>query len=357
MSEQGERAGSHCFTGRVGQAVPPERFPPENLIINPAQWNSEGNWAFCVFPENDEVYAARFGFQRGSFDFTDFGGKPVENYLQLHVELLTKDGAVLWLPYGRFRAEQAITNAEIMDVRMAIDGRELFSLCGWPQQSWRFRSDDGEIGVDLKFDLFGAALLPDCLLPHNVFAMWAAAGRCAGRVWYGQRSWTVKGTVFHDHPRVKVQNNAVARRQWYIYTPLVFQDGSVLFSYYTEDEKKRRIDSYCFGLLFEPDGRAHWLPDAELLDLKFDADDLPVRWRLRWPKGLILEEAEVSVRPTTILKSWGAPGAPQTRRDFVYIPLVLEGRGRRRSVEGKVVFLTAHGLAEYWRPPKTEKEN
>jgi hypothetical protein len=58
-------------------------------------------------------------------------------------------------------------------------------------------------------------------------------------------------------------------------------------------------------------------------------------------------EADVSVRPDPILRSWGSPSAPQTRRAFGFPPLVLDAVVRihqgdsMREVQG-------WGLAEYF---------
>jgi hypothetical protein len=54
---------SLAFSGVVGRTYDAESFPKKDYIIDSTRYDSEGNWAFCRF-ENDEVYAARMGFEK-----------------------------------------------------------------------------------------------------------------------------------------------------------------------------------------------------------------------------------------------------------------------------------------------------
>jgi hypothetical protein len=263
---------------------------------------------------------------------------------------MTQEGAVLWLATGRYRAEQVISDPEKMDIRLSVGDRNVFSILGWPRMRWHFQSDDKEIEVDMVFDVRRVAILPDSVWPHNVFAMWWADGAAEGTVRYRNKSKLVRGSVFYDHPRLTVERHPVTLRQWYIYTPMRFCDGSSLVSYYAEDIEGKPIADYCFGLFIDTKGDSTWLPNAGVNDLEYDDDGLPRSWKLVWPGASHIRELKVSVAETSILRSWGAPSAPQRRKDFNYIPLVLCGKCLLKK-SGEDIELPGVGLAEYWRIP------
>lgn len=353
MSTNERETESRNFSGQVGIIVPPRHFPVENYSIDESRYNSEGNWAFCRF-FNEQVYAARLGFQRGAFDLSDYGVEPVDSYLQLHLELMLDEGAVLWIATGQYRPEQVAIGKDPLDLRLTDGGREIFRIQGWPDMRWRFQSDDGNLEVDLEFDLLDVTILPDCLLQHNVFAMWLATGRVTGNVRYRDRNIPVEGVVFYDHPRITVTPNDVSPRKWYLYTPLFFQDGSILLSYYTVDDRDRRMLGYSFGIYIDINGGGLWLPQPRLSNLKFDRDGLPEMWQLAWQVGDFRLAAEVSVKPTDIQRIWGSPELPKSRSDFVYIPLVLDAVARVVR-DGEEQTLSGVGLSEYWHMPGIDR--
>jgi hypothetical protein len=351
-SARGER--SLNYVGTVGEVIVAGQFPKENYIVDDSRFDAEGDWAFCLFT-SDQVYAARVGFTRGVYNFSDFGYVPAvaDAYLLIHLQLMTREGAVLWLSTGHFTAEQVVTDSEKLDVRLVDGKQEIFSIQGWPRVHCCFRSDDGQAEADLVFELTYATLLPDNILPGNVFSMCEAIGRVSGAVLYQGRNLPVAGTVFYDHSRFKVQNNPVRPRQWHIYLPVVFEDESALISYYTVDNAGLPVEDYCFGLYIDAQGRSQWLPKAKLLDMKHDADTLPEAWILQLANEENRLDVEAAVNKTSILKAWGnwgASGAPQARRDFILTPLVVDGIGslQSRDVQQK---LRGRGLAEYWRMP------
>jgi hypothetical protein len=107
-------------------------------------------------------------------------------------------------------------------------------------------------------------------------------------------------------------------------------------------------DYYCFGLFIDPAGQGHWLPQTDLAEIAYDGDDLPCAWRWRWWNDDVHVEADVTVRQPQDVAIWGAPDVPQTRRDFVFIPLVTDGQAVVRR-DGGERRLRGYGLAEYWR--------
>ncbi|MEJ2707234.1 MAG: hypothetical protein P8074_06435 [Anaerolineales bacterium] len=353
MSSNEIEKRSRNFSGQVGTIIPPRQFPVENYSIDESRYNSEGNWAFCRF-FNEQVYAARLGFQRGAFDLRDYGVAPVDSYLQLHLELMMDEGAVSWIATGQYRPEQVALKKGSLDLRLTDGGKQIFHVQGWPDMRWHFQSDDGILEADLGFDLLDVIILPDCLLQHNLFAMWLATGRVKGNVRFHDRNIPVEGVVFYDHPRITVTPNDVSPRQWYLYTPLFFQDGSILFSYYTVDDQERRVLGYSFGMYITADGDGLWLPSTRLSNLKFDQDGLPEIWQLAWQVGEFRLAVEVSVKPTSIQRIWGSPELPKTRSDFVYIPLVLDAVARVFR-DGEQQTLSGVGLSEYWHMPGVDR--
>jgi hypothetical protein len=338
---------SLAFSGRVGETCPSGQLPPRDyLLVDWTRFDSEGNWAFCRF-DGVEVPAVRFGFQRGGFNIGAQERSVDRNFLQLHLEIVTRQGALLWLPSGEYPAAAVVSDSQRMDIHLEHDGREVFRIQGWPEMEWHFRSEEGDAEVDLHFVLDTATVLPDCILPQCVFAMWAATGRAEGSVRFEGRAERVRGVVFYDHPRIVSGPNPVPPRKVYLYTTMFFADGSRILGYHAVDERDQPISYYCFGLYIDPVGRGHFLPETRTTRLEIDADNLPERWVLDWRCAEVQLEARITVRDPGLKRAWGSPGAPKSRRQFIILPLALEGqaviseRGRRRTQAGL-------GLAEYF---------
>ncbi len=338
---------SKYFIGETGQCVPARDFPASNYLINDSLYDYEGNWAFCVF-DGDEVFAARFGFGRGMIDLSDYGStaRIDRDFLMLHVELMTSEGAVLWIGTGNFKARDVILRPGEFDHQLVADGTEIFSVRGWPQSGWRFQSDDGQVEVDVSLDILSAAILPDCVMPNNLFAMWVAVCRVDGTVRFRENVKHVSGTAFYDHPRIVVRQNEVPQFGWYLYTPTRFSDGSCLISYYTADAVGRRVDYYSFGLYIDANGQSQWLPETTLDSLEFDCDGKPQHWNACWHSEDLDITAHGKVLETEILKAWGSDSVPQTRKDNGNIPLVFETDATVRR-GGADAALHGRGIAEY----------
>jgi len=237
-----------------------------------------------------------------------------------------------------------ILNPRNMDIQLQVENKEIFSIRGWPDMEWNFRSDDGEAEVNLHVTLNNITLLPDCILPQCVSSMWEAEGDARGMVRYRNQTVSVDGKVFYDHPRIIQRPAPVVPRKMYVYTTLYFEDGSSMFGYHAEDEKGKPINYYCFGVYADISGRAHFLPDARLTRLDIGQDKIPKHWQLRWRNKELVIEADIGVRHPQLLRSWGSPAAPGARTDF---PLVLDGHATITG-NGKERTLTGRGLAEYY---------
>jgi len=337
---------SALFGGKVGETLPAGGVPPADYLIDESVCDSEGNWAFCRFL-SDEVYAARLGFQKGSFNILEHDQPADPSLLQLHLELMTRDGAVLWIPTGSFDARKVSSSRRELDVRFEEAGREIFSIRGWPTMRWRFQSSEGEVEADLEFTVASVSLLPDCVLPHCIFAMWETMGDARGTVRFRDRTTEVRGKVFYDHPRIRHQRNQVEPRRWYLYTTMFLEDGSGFFGYHAEDTGGHPLAYYCFGVYVDAAGRGTYLPEARLRDLRITEHNTPGSWRLDWRGPGAEIDARITVKPTELLASWGSPIAPKTAKDFIILPLVLDGAVTVRR-EGRVHAMKGCGLAEYF---------
>lgn len=337
---------SNVFSSPVGRGIRASELSPEDYLIQATRFPSEGNWAFCRF-SNPALPAARLGFQRGGFNGGWTPRRPSPQYLQLHLELITSEGALLWLPSGRYSANDVRTSTRTLDIVLAHGDTEIFSMRGWPKIQSRFRSDDWDLQADLEFDIRAVTVLPDCKLPKCLFGMWESMGEVRGVARYQGRTFDADGKVFFDHTRVLARPHTVPMRHRYVYTTLYLEDGCGIFGYYSEDQQGNPIPDYCFGVYLDEAGESAFAGHASLANLKLDADSIASAWRMSWRGGNVSIDGDISVQPSRILRSWGTPSAPQTRAEFSIIPLVLEANlevtteAGRRNVRG-------HGLAEYF---------
>jgi hypothetical protein len=337
---------SAVFGGPVGVTVPVARVAEHDYLLDTRRYPSEGYWAFCRF-DNEEIPAIRLGFEIGGFNPGPTDATPDPDYLQLHLEVVTGDGGLYWLPSGEYGAHEVVSDPEALDVWFETQGREVFRLQGWPDVACHFVSVDGDLEVDLRFDLTTVTVLPDAVLPQCVFGMWESMGHAHGHVRYRDRAVAFDGTVFLDHPRVIERRHDVTARQMYLYTTLRLEDGGGLFGYYARDVLGQPITDYCFGIYVDPSGEGRMLSEANLERLDVDEDGIANGWRVTWRGGGLTVEADVDVRPSPILRSWGGPNAPRSRRDFGFPPLVLDGAVRVHEGDG-VRDVRAWGLAEYF---------
>ena len=340
------RETSQLFDGAVGETQPASLVSKHDYLIDPARFSSEGNWAFCRF-DGDDVPALRLGFQRGGFNGGIRERDPSPAYLQLHLELMTREGAILWLPSGMYPADRVASDPHALDIRLDHDNRNIFSFRGWPAIECHFSSDDQDLQADLRFVLDAVTTLPDCLLPHCLFAMWESMGEVRGSVRYRGRSVAVQGKVFFDHTRVIPRRHTVIPRHMYVYSTLYFADGSGLFGYHSVDAYGCPIAGYCFHVYLDSAGRGEFLKDGALTRLLLDSDGIAKSWEISGSTQGGQLRVNVTARHTGIIRSWGAPGAPQTRREFSIIPLVLDGSAQIAGKNGTEA-LNAYGLAEYF---------
>jgi hypothetical protein len=338
---------SQCFSLPVGTTVPATSFPAEDFLFDARRFPSEGCWAFCRF-SSQEVPAVRVGFQKGGFNIGTSDRDPDPSLLQLHLEIMRGDGAVLWLPTGRFPAGRIEFDLSSRTIVLRNGGRDVLSVKGWPKMEWHFQSEDAEAEVRLETTIEAVTILPDCLLPFSVFAMWESMGSASGTVRWQDRTFEVEGSMFYDHPRVLRRSNAVTPRAQYLYTTMRFDDGSGMFGYHAVDVQDSPIDYYCFGVYIDAEGNGRFLPVARTDNIATDIDGLPSEWRLFWSDGTLGVEADIRVRDLEIIRSWGSPNPPLSRKDFSIIPLVLDGEARVTWDGRQPRFLRGRGLAEYF---------
>ncbi|OHD68932.1 MAG: hypothetical protein A2177_05165 [Spirochaetes bacterium RBG_13_68_11] len=351
MSEQGAIESlpgqpSKTFSGQIGRTCPAAEFPKQDLLLDTRRFDSEGYWAFCRF-DSEEVPALRMGFQLGGFNIGTRDRVPDRDLLQLHLEIMGRDGGRLWLPTGRYPASLVANEAGALDVRLEHGGCEIFRVHGWPQMDWHFRSEEGELEAELRVAIDTVTILPDCLLPRCVFSMWETMGSAQGNVRIGSHTTRVEGKVFFDHPRIVHAVREVTPRAMYLYTTLYFGDGSGLFGYHAEDDQGRPIPYYCFGVYVDPAGRGSFLSSARDPRLAIGPDRMPTAWSFEWRGSDVLVNADITVRDLPLVRAWGSPSAPRKRSEFTCYPLVLDGKTSIGS-SGRTSHLAGAGLAEYF---------
>jgi hypothetical protein len=338
---------SLAFERPVGTPVPADDLTSADCLPDPNRFSSEGYWAFCRF-QNEFIPAARFGFQRGGFNPGPRDETPNSSYLQLHLEVMTNEGAILWLPSGHYSADRLQVQSGQLDIRLADQGTRIFEVCGWPSVACRFASPDGYLAVDLSFHLATITILPDNILPHCVFAMWESMGKARGTIRYGERSMAVNGTVFFDHTRVVRQSNGVLPRKLSLYTTMYFEDGSGLFGYQALDIEDRPIEDYCFIVYLDAAGQGRLLQGSELIALHIDSDRIAQRWRISYRDDRLALDLQVTVQHHDIVKCWGPAHRLERRREFSIMPLVLDGAATIAEPGTPTRTLRGWGLAEYY---------
>jgi hypothetical protein len=343
------------FAGTIGRTVSPGRFPSANYRIDRSRWDYEGNWAFCLF-DNPACPAARFGFGLGNFDARDYGGaKPKEAFLWPQIEIMTRDGAVLWIPGTTYDPDSMRIAKRGFGTRVQAGQRDILRLTGWPNMHWQLASADGTAAVDMRLEVQNVTILPDCIMPRNRFAMWVCICRARGELRHGRKRFRVSGTAFFDHPRIAMVKNRVPTFGWYLYNPIRLSNGAHLISYFAKDAHGRCLPDYCFGLYLEPSGRTRWLRTETAHDLKLDADGRLKSWRTAWRGEDFVATATAVVRDTAVLKAWGHAGTPRTRKDYGNIPLVFDAQLEVRK-DGRKQALSGTGLAEYMPVQGVEHE-
>ena len=332
------------FQGSEGRTYTVAEFPKSNYMVDNKRYDSEGYWAFCVF-EGDEFLSARFGFQMGGFNITSTESEQDRKLLQLHLELVSDKGALLWVPTGEFSVDDLEIEPDQLSIRLNSKGRQIFTIQGWPNSRWHFVSLDGDLELDLQFTVSQVTLLPDCILPYSIFAMWETVADLSGTVRYRDRQAAVKGRVFHDHPRILSTRSQVEPRNSYLYTCLSFEDGSAWYSYHARDDRGEFIPYYCFGDYVSPDGAHDFSSETRLLDIEFDENHLPASWRIAWTGTRQSIVVDVSARPFSILRSWGR-AAPKDENDFWIYPFVLDSKAEVET-GGHKRMLRGRGIPEY----------
>ena len=96
------------FVGQIAGKYSPESFPKENYFFAGAEGISDGNWLFATF-DHPDILGLRVGYQCGSIDRSDYGGDYQKDFLQLHIEIVTKNELFSWIASGKHSSKQVKT--------------------------------------------------------------------------------------------------------------------------------------------------------------------------------------------------------------------------------------------------------
>ena len=133
MEQQANGFGgsSAHFDGLIGHTVAAAQFPARNYLTDLVNYNYEDNWGFARF-DGDDVLAARFGFGMGGFCWEDWGTDTpsADDYLFLQLEMMTSEGAVLWLCGDHFKAGDCHIGDAGHALTITDDGRSAISGAG-----------------------------------------------------------------------------------------------------------------------------------------------------------------------------------------------------------------------------------
>lgn len=338
---------SHCFTGEVGTFVQPSEFPEENYVITKGKYDYEGNWAFCVF-DHPYIVGARIGYGTGQFDARDYfpnANAPDPSYMQVHVEIMTADGAYQWVNSVDFKADHLDLVQGKFQEKIVRNGKEVLHLSGWPDINWNMASDDGSIVAEMQLQPETVTILPDNLMPSQIFGMFLAFCNIKGKINLEGQEFVVSGTSFYDHTRILATPTDAPPYGMNFYTPVRLNDGSYLGAYFTTDHKGQPRDGYCFAVYAGADGTYRYIKQHSMSDIKLDADHLPESWKSRLNDGDLNIEMKCTARPIDLKKGWGNP-APASRRDNYNFPLVFDTE-IDIELKGVTHSKTGTGLAEY----------
>jgi hypothetical protein len=340
---------SAVMTGRPGAFRRPEEFPLSNVVIAPDRYSYEGNWLFCSF-NHSELLGVRVGFGRGRIDWRDYGldeAPMTESALFSRVEVITTKGIHAYLFSSSTAGGKVRLVPDRFEIQFEEDGRQLFHLSGWPNMRWKFQNPEGSLRVDLSAELDGMLVWPDCVLPRNTFGMCLGTSQVEGIVHIEGKDLSVKGSGIFDHPRIQVEENNVPPFGWYLYSPVQFADGTQLACYYSQDGVGERDSIYSAAVLILADGKACWLGDCKVVNLKLDPDGLPVQWETL----LSGEGAEISLRvkicQLPFLQGWGDADASKAQGKYVAYPLLMEVEGAAEFRCQMVRLEQGRGIAEF----------
>ncbi|MDD5677405.1 MAG: hypothetical protein PHW60_05345 [Kiritimatiellae bacterium] len=340
------------FEGVVGLPVAAAEFPPANRITDKSRYALDGNWAFCRFDDPD-IIGARFGLNRGFMNSTDYGF-PVDqpdDGCALRVEILTREGAYLWIENNKYKAHDIHIPPRSYQHTLAVAGRDILKLSGWPVIRWSMSSDDGFLAIDVVLDPKTVVILPDHVLKNSRFSMWLAVCALRGSVTMGDSKKNIRGMAFYDHPRITRERNDVPEFGTYNYIPVRFNDGSCFISYYGETADGRRNDSYSFGYYLDRRGLVSEFKPDGIQTVTFDADDQLATCSSAWKSGSQRLSIGIRSEPIGVKKAWGTGNVPQTLKENRVFPLpfkcaaVIAENGVCKTISGV-------GLNEYMRNPK-----
>lgn len=339
---------SRVLIGRPGVICGSDEFATSNVVISD-QYSYEGNWLFCMFSQ-PEVVAARIGFGRGKMDWRDYGldSAPIsDEALFSRIEVITPEGIYAYLFSDPASGRAVDSKGSSLNVRLNDGKAGLIRLTGWPVTHWHFRNPQGTLEADLKVQMKDLVVWPDFVMPRNTFGMCVGTCAIAGSIRVENRTVNVSGAGIYDHPRIVVQPNPVVPFGWYLYAPIRFADGTLVASYYSENDLGQKDSIYSAGFLSLPDGSRHWLQSCQARRLKVGQDRLPLSWETGLKGANVSLEYRVEIVQVPLARGWGGADPQVSTRKYVAYPLLMTVEGECRIGSRTIPLSKGCGIAEF----------
>jgi len=123
--------------------------------------------------------------------------------------------------------------------------------------------------------------------------------------------------------------------------------GIQLACYYSEDGTGQRDDVYSAGMMILRDGKAQWLADCEVTDLKLDGEGLPVRWETQLRGEGCWASFSAKILQLPLLQGWGDADPARAQGKYVAYPLLMEVEGEAELQGQRVQLEQGRGIAEF----------
>lgn len=337
------------FTTKVHEVTDPSDMKAADLRMDPSLYIHEGNWAFCRF-DHPYLIGARIGFACGESFNEDRGwsiASPEDETVRnsfCRIEVIAKKGSYLFSHVGKDE-DLHLDNSEFSHI-MQGNGRELLRVQQYPDMHWKMASAEGDIQVDVIVQPLVFVTLPDNIQKTTTFSMWIAPCRLHGMITIDGEATAVTGTAFLDHPRLTRRKNNPGKFGSYLYTPVMLEDGSFFFSYYSDFIDGKQNDDYFFGYLIDPNLQVSYYRGKSLANLRFTTENQVERAELVFANEHSEIHLSIKEEYFPIRRSSGNGNPTSGKKDYLIYPQLFTADFLRKESPGES-RLTGKGLLEY----------